>query len=98
MLLSIFIGVLLGLVSGYLGGWLDRVLVVIADAIYAFPTLLLAIVAAIAISGGQSEPLAAASWPPPISITVVFIPQYFRVDPRRDRARSRPRRSSSRRR
>ena len=78
VLLSIFLGVLLGLFSGYLGGWLDRVLVVIADAIYAFPTLLLAIVAAIAISGGQSSlwggVLAAA-----ISITVVFIPQYFRV-------------------
>ena len=78
VLLSIFAGVALGLISGYIGGWLDRVLVVIADAIYAFPSLLLAIVAAIAISGGQSSfwggILAAA-----ISITVVFIPQYFRV-------------------
>src|SRR6478735_12124751 len=54
VLLSIFAGVILGLISGYIGGWLDRTLVVIADAIYAFPTLLLAIVAAIAISGGQS--------------------------------------------
>lgn len=76
--LSVFLGILLGLVSGYLGGWVDRVLVVIADAIYAFPTLLLAIVVAIAISGGQSGlwpgVLAAAA-----SITVVFIPQYFRV-------------------
>jgi len=78
VLLSIFLGVLLGLVSGYFGGWLDRVLVVICDAIYAFPSLLLAIVMAIAISGGQSSLwggiLAAA-----ISITVVYIPQYFRV-------------------
>ncbi|WOF24641.1 ABC transporter permease [Microbacterium betulae] len=76
--MSIFVGILLGVVSGYLGGWLDRVLVVVCDAIYAFPTLLLAIVAAIVISGGQSSlvggVLAAA-----ISITVVFIPQYFRV-------------------
>jgi len=76
--LSIFAGVLLGLVSGYFGGWLDRVLVVICDAIYAFPSLLLAIVMSIVISGGQSSlwggVLAAA-----ISITVVYIPQYFRV-------------------
>ena len=76
--LSIVAGVLLGLVSGYLGGWLDRVLVVVCDAIYAFPSLLLAIVMSIVISGGQSSLwgglLAAA-----ISITVVFIPQYFRV-------------------
>lgn len=78
VLLSIFAGVTLGLVSGYIGGWLDRILVVVADAIYAFPSLLVAIVMAIVISGGQSSlfggVLAAA-----ISITVVFIPQYFRV-------------------
>ena len=41
--------------SGYFGGWLDRVLVVVADAVYAFPSLLLAIVVAIVISGGQSR-------------------------------------------
>ncbi|TDE90322.1 ABC transporter permease [Occultella glacieicola] len=75
---SLFLGVLLGLVSGYLGGWLDRVLVTIADAIYAFPSLLLAIVLSIMISGGQSSFLGgilAAG----LSITVVFVPQYFRV-------------------
>jgi peptide/nickel transport system permease protein len=78
VLLSIFAGVALGLVSGYLGGWLDRVLVVICDAIYAFPTLLLAIVVSIAISGGQSG-LWSGVFAAAISITVVFIPQYFRV-------------------
>jgi peptide/nickel transport system permease protein len=75
---SIFIGIFIGLVSGYFGGWVDRILVVIADAIYAFPSLLLAIVMAIVISRGQSTLwggiLAAA-----ISITVVFVPQYFRI-------------------
>lgn len=75
---SIFIGILLGLVSGYFGGWLDRVLVVIADAIFAFPTLLLAIIAAIVISGGRSD-LWGGIFAAAISITVVFIPQYFRV-------------------
>lgn len=77
IVMSIFIGVALGLLSGYFGGWLDRVLVVVSDAIYAFPTLLLAIVLAIMISGGQSGALAvfAAAG----SITVVFIPQYLRV-------------------
>jgi peptide/nickel transport system permease protein len=78
VLLSIVAGVLLGLVSGYFGGWLDRVLVVIADAIYAFPTLLLAIVVAIVISGGQSS-LWGGIFAAAISITVVFIPQYLRV-------------------
>ncbi|MFJ2621473.1 ABC transporter permease [Glutamicibacter sp. NPDC087344] len=78
VVMSLFLGVLLGLISGYLGGWFDRVAVVLADAIYAFPSLLLAIVMSIVISQGQSKVfggvMAAA-----ISITVVFIPQYFRV-------------------
>jgi peptide/nickel transport system permease protein len=78
IVLSFFIGVLLGLVSGYLGGWLDRILVVVADAVYAFPSLLLAIVAAIVISGGQSS-LWGGVFAAGISITAVFIPQYFRV-------------------
>lgn len=75
---SIFAGTLLGLISGYLGGILDRVLTMICDAIYAFPSLLLAIVMSILISGGQSS-LWGGTWAAGLSITVVFIPQYFRV-------------------
>ncbi|WP_167139454.1 ABC transporter permease [Diaminobutyricimonas sp. TR449] len=78
VIVSVFIGIALGLISGYLGGWVDRVLVTLADAIYAFPSLLLAIVMSIVISGGQSSywgGIFAAA----ISITVVFVPQYFRV-------------------
>ena len=78
VVLSGVIGVPLGLVSGYLGGWLDRFLVLIMDALYAFPSLLLAIVVSIVLSGGNSGAfggIMAAG----ISITVVFIPQYFRV-------------------
>lgn len=75
---SLVIGVTTGLVSGYLGGPVDRVLVMIADAVYAFPSLLLAIVVSIVISGGQSSyvggMLSAA-----IAISVVFVPQYFRA-------------------
>lgn len=78
VVLSIFAGVLLGLISGYIGGWIDRVLVVVCDAIYAFPSLLLAIVMSIVISGGQSS-LWGGIFAAAISITVVYIPQYFRV-------------------
>lgn len=78
VLLSIFVGVFLGLVSGYFGGWIDRVFVIIADAIYSFPSLLLAILMAIMISGGQSS-LWGGILASGISITVVYIPQYFRV-------------------
>jgi peptide/nickel transport system ATP-binding protein len=78
VVLSGLIGVPLGLVSGYLGGWRDRVLVLIMDALYAFPALLLAIVVSIVLSGGNSGAfggIVAAA----VSITVVFVPQYFRV-------------------
>ncbi|WP_124039761.1 ABC transporter permease [Neoactinobaculum massilliense] len=78
LLASAIIGVVVGLVSGYLGGWLDRMLVMVADAMYAFPSLLLAIVLSIILTGGQSSYwggiFSAAG-----SITVVFVPQYFRV-------------------
>ncbi|MET0450181.1 MAG: dipeptide ABC transporter ATP-binding protein [Aeromicrobium sp.] len=78
VVLSSLVGVPLGLVSGYLGGALDRVLVLVMDALYAFPSLLLAIVVSIVLTGGSSGAfggiMAAA-----ISITVVFVPQYFRV-------------------
>ena len=75
---SLVIGVPLGLLSGFLSGPVDRVLVLVMDALYAFPSLLLAIVVAIVVGGGSSGVvggvLAAA-----IALTVVFIPQYFRV-------------------
>ncbi|MEV6274180.1 ABC transporter permease [Nocardia sp. NPDC051832] len=78
LVLSLFVGVPLGLVSGYIGRWPDRVLVLFMDAMYAFPTLLLAIVVSIVVAGGQSSSfggvLSAA-----IAITAIFVPQYFRV-------------------
>lgn len=72
---SLIIGVLLGLVAGYVGGWLDRILVLIMDALFAFPYLLLAIVAGFMLSGIVGGGVVTAA----LSITVVYIPQYFRV-------------------
>ncbi len=75
VLLSVVAGVVLGVVSGFVGGWTDRILVFITDAMYAIPSLLLAIVFSFLLSerlgGGQ---LSAA-----LSLTVIYIPQYFRV-------------------
>jgi peptide/nickel transport system permease protein len=75
LLLSIVIGVPLGLVSGYFGGWLDRILVLVNDSLIAFPYLLLAIVIAFLLQGSIGGGVATAA----IAITVVYIPQYFRV-------------------
>jgi peptide/nickel transport system permease protein len=75
ILFCVVIGVPLGLVSGYYGGWPDRVLVLIMDALFAFPSFLLAIVMSfllIDIFGGSVLAVA-------LSLTVVYIPQYFRV-------------------
>ncbi|WP_433728375.1 ABC transporter permease [Nocardia sp. CA-129566] len=78
LVMSLVVGVPLGLVSGYVGRALDRVLVLFMDAIYAFPTLLLAIVVSIVVAGGQSSSFGgvlSAS----VAITAIYVPQYFRV-------------------
>lgn len=78
LVMSLVVGVPLGLVSGYIGRALDRVLVLFMDAIYAFPTLLLAIVVSIVVAGGQSSSFGgvlSAS----VAITAIYVPQYFRV-------------------
>jgi peptide/nickel transport system permease protein len=76
VILAVAIGVPLGLFSGYIGGKLDRMLVLINDALFAFPYLLLAIVIAFLLSDtalGQGVVTAA------VAITAIYIPQYFRV-------------------
>lgn len=75
---SLVLGVTLGLVSGYVGGPLDRVLVVVFDAMFALPGLLLAIVVAIVVSGGQAS-LVGGVVSAAVAIGFVFVPQYFRV-------------------
>lgn len=75
VLFSVVVGVPLGLVSGFLGGWLDRVLVFLVDALYVFPSLLLAIVFSFLLRGPLGGGVVAAA----LSLTVIYIPQYFRV-------------------
>ena len=65
----------LGLISGYVGGWLDRILVLVMDALFAFPYLLLAIVASFLLKETIGNGIIVAA----IAITVVYVPQYFRV-------------------
>ena len=68
---SITIGVPLGLVSGYLGGRLDRALLFLMDTIYTLPGLLLSVTLAFVVGRGI---LNAA-----IAISISYIPQYYRV-------------------
>ncbi|MDR0782209.1 MAG: ABC transporter permease, partial [Propionibacteriaceae bacterium] len=76
--IAIVIGVALGLVSGYISGILDRILVLIMDALYAFPSLLMAIIVSIVVAQGRSGAFAGIL-SAAIAITVIFVPQYFRV-------------------
>jgi len=41
VILSVIVGVVLGACTGYFGGWLDRIAMVVVDSIMAFPGLLL---------------------------------------------------------
>ncbi len=75
LVFSIGVGVPLGLLSGYFGGKLDRVLVLLMDALLVFPFLLLAIVIAFLLSDKVGQGILTAA----IAITVVYIPLYFRV-------------------
>jgi peptide/nickel transport system permease protein len=75
LVFSLTIGVPLGLISGYVGGRLDRALVLIMDALFAFPYLLLAIIIAFLLSDQIGQGIVTAA----LAITVVYIPQYFRV-------------------
>jgi peptide/nickel transport system permease protein len=69
--LSMVIGVPLGMVSGYLGGNLDKVLLFFMDSIYTLPGLLLSVTLAFVVGRGI---LNAA-----IAISIAYIPQYYRV-------------------
>lgn len=68
---SLTVGVPLGLIGGYLGGKVDRVLLFFMDTIYTLPPLLLSITLAFAIGQGIINAAAA--------IGIAYIPQYYRV-------------------
>jgi peptide/nickel transport system permease protein len=65
------IGATLGLFAGYVGGWVNMVIMRIIDVFYAFPSVLLAI----ALSGALGAGIANAV----VSLTIVFIPPIARV-------------------
>jgi peptide/nickel transport system permease protein len=70
-MISLVIGVPLGMVSGYLGGNLDRVLLFLMDTIYTLPGLLLSVTLAFIVGKGVFNAA--------IALSISYIPQYFRV-------------------
>ncbi len=70
-LFSSVVGIPLGLLSGFWGGKLDRVLSLVMDSIYSFPGLILAIAMAAMLGPGVLNIA--------VAIAVVYIPTYFRI-------------------
>jgi ABC-type dipeptide/oligopeptide/nickel transport system permease subunit len=72
LVLTIFvIGTLLGILSGYFGGWVDAVIMRIADMMIAFPGLVLAIAVAGMLGASTKNAI--------IAISVVSWPKYARL-------------------
>jgi peptide/nickel transport system permease protein len=69
--ISAIAGVLLGLTAGYRGGWLDGLLTLVMDVVFAFPTILLAI-AIIAMLGSSLVNVM-------LAIGIVTTPTFMRV-------------------
>jgi ABC-type dipeptide/oligopeptide/nickel transport system permease subunit len=68
---AIVTGTLIGLVSGYMGGWADNFMMRLMDVLIAFPSLLLAIAIVTILGPGLLNAL--------IAIAIVSIPQYARI-------------------
>ncbi|MGB5635354.1 MAG: ABC transporter permease [Waterburya sp.] len=69
--ISLILGVPLGLVSGYLGGKIDKVLLFFMDTIYTLPGLLLSVTLAFVVGQGV---LNAA-----LALSIAYVPQYYRI-------------------
>ncbi|MGH2477710.1 MAG: ABC transporter permease, partial [Candidatus Limnocylindrales bacterium] len=69
--LAIIIGLILGSVSGFAGGWLDNVIMRLLDVVLAFPTFILAIAIVTVLGSGLIQAQ--------LAIAIVSIPVYARV-------------------
>ena len=69
--LSLFVGVPLGMVSGYFGGKVDRALLFLMDTIYTLPGLLLSVTLAFVVGKGVFNAA--------IALSISYVPQYFRI-------------------
>lgn len=71
VVLSSIFGALLGLVAGWRGGWLDSALGRVFDVVFAFPSLLIAIMAVALFGKGLVAPV--------IAMTIAYIPFVARL-------------------
>ncbi len=70
-IVAVVLGVPIGLLSGFIGGPLDRVLTLVMDSLYSFPGLILAIAIAAVLGPGIGNVI--------VAIAAVYVPTYFRI-------------------
>ena len=68
---SLTIGVILGSIAGYKGGWIDTVIMRVMDMMLAIPSILLAIAIMAALGPGIEKAV--------VAIGLVSIPEYARI-------------------
>lgn len=71
ILFASFVGVPLGMVAGYMGGWIDRVVTVGIDMVLSFPSLVLALAVGAALGPSLSSAV--------LAISAVWWPVYARL-------------------
>lgn len=71
VLCAFILGTTLGLIAGYVGGWVNSMIMRTVDVLYAFPSVLLAIALSGALGAGVFNAL--------LSLTIVFTPPIARV-------------------
>jgi peptide/nickel transport system permease protein len=69
--ISTLIGVILGVVAGYYGGWVYTIIMRLIDAYMAFPMIILALVVATALGGGMKNVI--------VALSVAMMPGYARL-------------------
>jgi peptide/nickel transport system permease protein len=65
------VGIVLGLVAGYRRGWIDNVLTLLMDVVFAFPAILLAIAIISLLGNNLTNAM--------IAIAIVYAPTFMRV-------------------
>ena len=69
--LAAVVGVTIGVVAGYRGGWLDTIVMRVVDVMFAFPVLLLALAIVAILGPGVTTTM--------LAIGIVYIPIFARV-------------------
>lgn len=69
--IGVVVGLSLGIVAGFSGGWIDVAIMRVMDSMLAFPTLILALIISVALGSGVQSAI--------IAIAVVSIPGFVRL-------------------